>query len=109
MCHASDGRRDTACVAASAGRRREAASVALVVLAALLLAAGGTLFYIKKEIAPERPFAARLVSSLDDPAVRDVVAQRTVDGLITGPASDLLAFRPLLLIAVDRVVLTDAF
>ena len=80
-------------------RARGLAAVALCILAGILLAYGGTLLYVKQELGREKSFAARLVSSLDDPDVRGVVTERTVDALEAGPASDLLPFRPLVLAA----------
>ena len=74
-----------------ARRGRAAGAVALVALAAVLLAYGGMLLYVKQEIGREQVFAARLVSSLDDPAVRGVVAERSVDALVNGSAADLVA------------------
>jgi hypothetical protein len=83
--------------------------VVLTVIAGIMLAYGGTLLYVKQELGREKPFAARLVSSLDDPDVRRVVAERTVDALEAGPASDLVPFRPLVLAAVDALVRTSPF
>src|SRR5436853_5089238 len=90
-------------------RGRGIAAIALSVLAGILLAYGGTLLYVRQELGREKPFAARLVSSLDDPNVRGVVAERTVDALEAGPARDLLPFRPVVLAAVDALVRTSPF
>ena len=83
------------------GLRRAAV---LAALAGLLLAAGASLGYVRAELVGERAFSERLVSSLDDRAVRAVVARRTVDALVDGSASDLLAVRPLALAAVEGLV-----
>jgi hypothetical protein len=90
-------------------RGRAAAAIALVVLAGILLAYGGALLYVKQELGREKPFAARVVSALDDPDVRGVVTERTVDALEAGPASDLLPFRPVVLAAVDALVRSSSF
>jgi hypothetical protein len=81
----------------------------LAALAGLLLAAGASLGYVRAELVGERAFSERLVSSLDDRAVRAVVARRTVDALVDGSASDLLAVRPLALAAVEGLVGSPSF
>ena len=91
----------------SAGRR--AAVVVLVAVAGLLLAVGGVLAYVRAEIVDERAFGERLVSALDDEAVRGVVAERTVDALVSASSGDLLAVRSLAVAAVDSVVGTPQF
>src|SRR3954454_16493838 len=88
---------------------RAALSIALAAVACVLLALGGLLLYVKLEIGREQPFSGRLTSALDDPAVRGVAADRTVDGLISGSAADLLAVRPLLSVAVEALVGTASF
>jgi len=85
------------------------AAATLAVVATALLAYGGALLYVKQEIGRESAFAARMVSSLDDPAVRGVVSERSVDALLTGSAGDLVAVRPLMIAAVDALVASPPF
>ena len=95
--------------AARARSARRVAAAALALLAGMLVAAGGALAYVNRELAREDPFTARLSAALEDPAVRRVVADRTVDELTRGRAVDALALRPALAAAVGRVVATDAY
>ena len=89
--------------------RRRRAAAALAVLAGVLLALAGLLAYVHSEVADERAFAGRLVAALDDPAVRAVVADRSVDALVARGAADVLAVRPLATAAVGALVGTPAF
>ncbi len=90
-------------------RRSPTATLVLTVLAGLLLAAGGTLAYVRAEIVREDAFSERLVSALDDDAVRELVVERTVDALVNASSGDLLAIRPLATGAIDSLVVTGAF
>jgi len=84
--------------------RSPVAAALLAVLTGLLLAAGGALAYVRTEIGSDRAFSGRLVSALDDPAVRGLVADRSVDALLDRGPGDLLAVRPLLSTVVEAVV-----
>src|SRR4051794_768816 len=81
--------------------RSPVAAALLAVLTGLLLAAGGALAYVRTEIGSDRAFSGRLVSALDDPAVRGLVADRSVDALLDRGPGDLLAVRPLLSTVVE--------
>ncbi|HEY5142222.1 MAG TPA: hypothetical protein VII98_01855 [Solirubrobacteraceae bacterium] len=89
--------------------RRTALSAALALLAGLLLACGGTLLYVRGEILDGGAFSARVVSTLDDGAVRAIVTRRTVDAIVRGSSGDLLTVRPLATAAVDGVIGSPAF
>jgi hypothetical protein len=79
------------------------------VLASLALAAGALTFYVHEEIVDERVFSARATAALDEPVVRQVVAEQIVEALVDQGSIDLLAVRPLLQSAVEALVGTEPF
>jgi len=89
--------------------RSRAAAIALGCLFGLLLALGGVLLYVRREIADEHAFAARLTGALNDAGVRAVLARRTVDALTERGSGDVLTIRPLAIAAVDTVAGSPAF
>ena len=78
-------------------------------LASLALAAGALTFYMHEEIVDERVFSARATASLDEPVVRQVVAEQIVEALVEQGSMDLLTVRPLLQSAVEALVGTEPF
>lgn len=79
------------------------AGIALAVLAAVCLVAGGIGAYADREVVDGDRFAARASQSLDDEAVREVIAEEIVGEALTKASPDLLAVRPVLLTAVEAL------
>ncbi|MFN8204373.1 MAG: hypothetical protein U0S48_17580 [Solirubrobacteraceae bacterium] len=89
--------------------RRGILSILLMTLTCVLLAVGGVLVYVHTEIADEQEFGQRVASSLDEPVVRQVLADHTADALISRANGDLLAVRPILATVVEGLVGTQPF
>ncbi len=89
------------------GRRR--AVVALVVATSLLLAGAAISWYAHSVLADGRELSARASDALDDSDVRELLAERIVDGLASGPVPNALAVRPLVVPVVATLADTSAF
>jgi hypothetical protein len=81
----------------------------LAVLTVLLAAGAGVSGYARAQFVDERDFAGRAASALDDRDVRQVAAERMVDGLAQRVRPDLVAVRPLLTPAVAALIGTRPF
>src|SRR4051812_6385908 len=92
----------------TADRRRAVASWVLAVLAMLALAAGGLLRYAEHTAFRSDPFADRVEQALERPAVQAAVARRLSDAVV-GARPNLVAVRPLIVVAAEGVVGTPAF
>ncbi|HMJ35103.1 MAG TPA: hypothetical protein VK501_14425 [Baekduia sp.] len=89
---------------------RARTATALVVLASVLLLAATLAGYARRALLDGDQFASRATATLQDPAVRTVVAERVTDRLVQGDrGADLLAVRPLIASAVSGVVGGGAF
>jgi hypothetical protein len=82
---------------------------ACAVLAALAIAASAMLVYARVDLLDADRFADRAVGALHDSRVREAVADRVVTAAIDHGNRDLLTARPLLLSAVQTVILTAPF
>ena len=89
------------------GRRR--AVVALVVATSLLLAGAAISWYAHSVLADGRELSARASDALDDSDVRELLAERIVGGLASGPVPNALAVRPLVVPVVATLADTSAF
>ncbi len=85
--------------------RRAALTTLATVLAVLGLVAG----YVKVELAEPEAFADRGVAALQSDAVRAVIAEQVAVQLLERRSPDLIATRPLVLIAVEAILETDSF
>ena len=88
--------------------RRVAAAV-LVVLTAILLFAAAVATYAARVAFDDERFADRATATLQDPSVRNLLAERVTDELVLANRPDLLAGRPLIAGAVSGIVGGDAF
>ncbi|HEX6589716.1 MAG TPA: hypothetical protein VF039_11885, partial [Longimicrobiales bacterium] len=79
----------------------------LVVLGGLLLFLGA-LLNDAAELLERESFANRVAASLEDPRVAAVVAEALTDAALS-QQRDLVAYRPLLLVAAEDVVRSEAF
>jgi hypothetical protein len=82
---------------------------ALVVLASALLVAATLTGYAWWALVDSGQFANRAGAALQDPAVRDTIADRVTDDLIVPARPELLAARPLVASVVSGTVGGDAF
>ena len=73
-----------------------AAARALVALAAVLVVATAASAYAWRALFDADQFADRASAALQDPSVRDAVAERVTDDLVLGAQPDLLAGRPVI-------------
>jgi hypothetical protein len=85
------------------------AARALLVLAALLLAATIASAYAWRVVFDSEQFADRATAALQDPSVRQAIADRVTDGLVLERQPDLVAGRPLIAATVAQIVGGDAF
>jgi hypothetical protein len=81
----------------------------LVVVGAVLLFAGAVALYAREEIIDREAFADRAVETLEDDAVRRLVARQIVVNLVDRGSTDLVAARPLIESVVEAVVQTQPF
>src|SRR5688572_7997849 len=88
---------------------RGATSGILAVLAAVLATGAAVLGYVRDEIVERDAFTGRLVSSLDDPAVRGLVAERLSRVVTEAGDGDLVAVRPLVAQALEPLSSTRTF
>ncbi len=88
---------------------RRAAALLMVVLTALLLAAAAVTWYADTTLVDDQEFATRVTSALDDPGVRQVVADQIVTGLTSSAVPNALVVRPLVVPVVSAVTDTPAF
>ena len=88
---------------------RRAAALVMVVLTALLLAGAAIAWYADTTLVDDQEFATRVTSSLDDDAVRGVVADQIVTGLTSSAVPNALVVRPLLVPLVGAVADTPVF
>src|SRR5215210_1107131 len=86
-----------------------ASAVALVTLTAIVFALTGTSGYVRAEFTDREEFAQRLASAVDEPSVRQVLAERVVGGLTPVVAADALVVRPLLIAAVESLARPEPF
>jgi hypothetical protein len=93
----------------TASRLRRRLSVALVVVTALLGAATAISGYARLEIVDAGSFSVRAESALDDPAVREAIADRVVDRLAQSVVPDALVVRPLVVSALAVVADSSRF
>lgn len=84
-------------------------ALALTVLAVLLGLAGMTASYVKLELAEPGPFADRAVTALDSREVRAVISEQVAVQMLERGTPDLVASRPLVLIAVEAILETEQF
>src|SRR6478752_6327244 len=87
---------------------RRATALVMVVLTALLLAGAAIAWYADTTLVDDEEFATRVTSSLDDAAVRGVVADQIVSGLTSSAVPNALVVRPLL-VPLVRAVATFSF
>ena len=88
---------------------RSRAARALVALAAVLVVATTASAYAWRALFDSDQFADRASAALQDPTVRDALAERVTDDLVLGAQPDLLAGRPIIASAVAGVVGGEAF
>lgn len=81
----------------------------LTVLAAALALAGLTAGYVKWELAEPDGFADRGVDALQSDEVRAAIAEQIVVAALERRSPDLVATRPLVLVAVEAILETDEF
>ena len=82
---------------------------ALTVLAVALSLAGIFAMYVKVALGEPDAFAERSVAAVQSPEVRAVIAEEVAVELLERRSPDLVAARPLVLIAVETLLQTDAF
>jgi hypothetical protein len=93
----------------SGSRLRRRLSVALVALTALLAAATAISGYARSQIVDADSFSVRVESALDEPAVREAIADRVVDQLAQSVVPDALVVRPLVVSALATVADSSKF
>lgn len=81
----------------------------MTVLAALLALAGLMAGYVNRELADPDAFADRSVTALRSDAVRGVIAEEVALELLERGSPNLVATRPLVLVAVEALLETDEF
>jgi hypothetical protein len=81
----------------------------LFVATAILLIAAVLAGYAWRALFDSDQFANRATAALQDPSVRELVADRVTDDLLLRAQPDLLAARPIIASAVDGIVGGDAF
>ncbi|MEM9713243.1 MAG: hypothetical protein AAGA17_13585 [Actinomycetota bacterium] len=86
--------------------RSDRLAVALVIVSSVLLLVGTVAAYVRDTVLDAGEFADRGAATLDDPAVRAVIADEAVDALVDAEP-DLLSIRPVLLAATEFIVDTD--
>lgn len=91
------------------GRARSVWSRVLTVVGALLLVAGSVAGWADRTLFDAKAFGARARATLDDPAVRTVVARTFVRSVVEKAEPRLLAARPLVEAAAETIVATPAF
>jgi hypothetical protein len=91
------------------GVRRRIAALATVALTAILLAGAAITWYADAVLVDDQELSARMVSSLDDPDVRRVLADQVVSGLARDAIPDALVVRPLLVPAIAALADSGAF
>jgi uncharacterized membrane protein HdeD (DUF308 family) len=84
-------------------------SLALVVVTGVLLVLTAIAGYARFALISSEGFANRATATLDDPSVRDLLAERVTDRLVLSNRSELLAARPLIISAVSGIVGGGAF
>lgn len=82
---------------------------ALLVVTSVLLLAATLAAYVGRVLLSSEQFADRATAALQDPSVRQVVADRVADELVLPAKSDLLAARPIIVSTVSGAVGGDAF
>jgi hypothetical protein len=87
------------------GRR----NIALAVIASVFVLAGLAAAYVKLQLADPEMFADRSVDALQSDAVRAVIAEQITVDLLERRSPELVASRPLVLVAVEAVLETDEF
>ena len=93
----------------SGSRLRRRLSVALVAVTALLAAAAAVSGYARSQIVDADSFSVRAESALDEPAVREAIADRVVDQLAQSVVPDALVVRPLVVSALATVANSSKF
>lgn len=88
-----------------AGRRR----LAVLLLAVVLLLGGVVAVYVRRELADSEAFADRAVVALRSDAVRSAIAEKVALELVERQSPDLVATRPLVLVAVEAALDTESF
>ena len=88
---------------------RGTTSAILAVVAAVLATAAAVLGYVRDEIVERDAFTGRVVSSLDDPAVRGFVADRLSRVVAGAGDGDLVAVRPLVARVLEPLSSTPPF
>ena len=88
--------------------RRAVASV-LVVLASALLVVASIVGYAERAVFDPNQFADRAASTLSDPSVRTLVADKVTDDVVLRQQADLLAARPIIQSTVSGIVGGGAF
>lgn len=83
--------------------------VALTTLATAFAVLGLLAGYVKIELAEPEAFAERGVAALQSDAVRAVIAEQVAVALLERRSPDLIATRPLVLVAVEAILETDGF
>jgi hypothetical protein len=83
--------------------------LALTTLATALAVLGLLAGYVKVELAEPEAFADRGVAALQSDAVRAVIAEQVAVQLLERRSPDLIATRPLVLVAVEAILETDGF
>jgi hypothetical protein len=81
----------------------------LLVATAVLLVAAVIAGYAWRALFDSDQFANRATAALQDPSVRELVADRVTDDLLLQAQPDLLAARPIIASAVDGIVAGEAF
>jgi hypothetical protein len=84
-------------------------SLALVVVTGVLLVLTALAGYTRLALVDSEGFANRATATLDDPSVRDLIAERVTDRLVLSNRSELLTARPLIISAVSGIVGGGAF
>ena len=84
-------------------------ALALVVVTGVLLVLTALAGYGRFALIDSEGFANRATATLDDPSVRDLIAERVTDRLVLTNRSELLAARPLIISAVSGIVGGGAF
>ncbi|NLT06718.1 MAG: hypothetical protein GXY03_10480 [Solirubrobacterales bacterium] len=88
---------------------RVRASIALTVLAVVLGLTGMGAGYVSWRLAEPEPFADSAVAALQSREVRVAVSEQVTLALLERGSPDLVAWRPLVLSAVEAVLETDRF
>jgi len=88
---------------------RARASIVLTVVAVALGLTGIAAGYVSTQLAEPEPFADRAVTALQSREVRVAIAEQVTLSLLERGSPDLVAWRPLVLSAVEAVLETDEF